>query len=252
MRLSTVRTAGVVIIILIVMVIPVCGEDCGCGGGGGGASSGDSSDSASSSGYGSEGDPAAFASQARELFAQGNAEDALGALNASLALDPYNTQALMGKGEALFSLQRYPEAIAAFQAVVSLAPSNDEAYAKLGNTYLIMKEYEQAAGAYERALGMRPSNTLASENLAVALGNLEGTNSPATPSREVTTQAGYNTTITATISPGVTAAETHATPATTAPTLPPEPIPSAMFNGGLAILALALAPAILVMGRWKH
>lgn len=252
MRLSTVHTAGVLIIFLIVMVIPVCGEDCGCGGGGGGASAGDSSDSASSSGYGSEGDPAAFAAQARQLFAQGNAEEALEALNASLALDPYSTQALMGKGEALFSLQRYPEAIAAFQAALTISPSNDEAYAKLGNTYLVVKEYDQAAMAYERALGMRPGNTIAAENLAVALRNLERGDSPPTLSREVTTGAGYNITINATISHEVTAAETAATPATTAPTPPHEVVPSATFNGCIALLALALAPVILVMGQWKH
>lgn len=252
MKAPTLHAAWVLILILILLVSPAYGEDCGCGGGDDGPSSGDSSDSGSSSGYGSEGDPAAFAAQARELFSQGHTEGALEALNASLALDPYNTQALMGKGEALFSLQRYPEAIAAFQAVLSLSPSNDEAYAKLGNTYLVMKEYKEAAGAYERALDMRPGNTLAAENLAVAMRNLEGTDSSSTPSPDVTKESGYTTTTLANGTPEVTAIQTIATPMTTAPPLPPATTPSAMFNGGIAILALALVPAILFTGRWKH
>lgn len=252
MRASTLHATWVLIIILILLVSPAYGEDCGCGGGDDGLSSGDSSDSGSSSGYGSEGDPAAFASQARELFSQGKTEDALEALNTSLALDPYNTQAFMGKGEALFSLQRYPEAIAAFQAVLSLSPSNDEAYAKLGNTYLVMKEYEKAAEAYERALGMRPGNTLAAENLAVALRNLEGTDSPPTPSPDVTKESGYTTTTIATGSPEMTAVQTMATTVTTAPHLTPATTPSAMFGGGIVMLALVLAPAILIMGRGKY
>lgn len=244
MRVNVMQVAVVWIVILVFIMNPVHASDCGCGGDGG-TPSVDSSDSGSSSGYGSEADPAALSAQARQLFTEGKYGDALDAYNSSLTLDPFNIQALMGKGDVLFSLQRYPEAVTVFRKVLSISPSNDEAYVHLGNTYLVMKEYQNAANAYERSLGLRPSNKIASENLQVALRNLEDAvpiSSPSTvPSPENTMSPESTVTTIATITPEMTIVRTST----------PMIHPSAYLNGWFAVVALVVSPVILFLGRRK-
>lgn len=156
------------LVILALHVAPVLAEDCGCGGDSGSGDAGDSSDGDSSSGYGSSQDPAAMAATAQDLYMSGHYFEALQAFNDSLAIDPYNAPALMGKAEVLFTLRQYPEAAETYRKVVTISPGHDRAYFCLGNTYLVMGEYQEAAEAYERSLGIRPGNTLAEENLRVA------------------------------------------------------------------------------------
>lgn len=244
MKEPVIAVSVVWMVILVLIMSPVTASDCGCGGDGGSPSA-DSSDSGSSSGYGSEADPGAFSALARQLSAEGKYGDALDAYNSSLALDPFNIQALMGKGDVLFTLQRYPEAVTVFERVLSISPSDDEAYVNLGNTYLMMKEYEPAADAYEKSLSVRPSNLLAKENLQVALRNLEGAvpgNSPSTaPSPEVTMSPESTVTTLLSITPEIT----------TMHTILPRTHASTRLNGWITVMALGLTLTLLFLGRRK-
>lgn len=238
------RIAVICLVAMVFIAMPGWADDCGCGGGGPGTGDDtspyqDSLDGGSSSGYGSSVDPAAYASEARELLSQGLYVEALQLLNESLSLDPFNTPALLDKGDALFSLQRYPEAILVYQKVLEITPSSDEAYLRIGNACLVMRDYRAAADAYERVLGMQPGNTPALENLRVALAHLEG---------NVTTPASFTTLPTdrAAAFQGPAAGPSHPVSAEV-PRTPPNASP---LQGVIPVLALALLLAfVLPKGR---
>lgn len=232
------------LVILVFLALPVYANDCGCGGSDpGDDGSSDSSDGGSSSGYGSGGDPAAFASMARDLHSQGLLDEALQAYNDSLALDPYNTPALMGKGDVFFSMQKYPDAVEAYLGVLAITPADDQAYFRLGNTYLIMEDFQAAADAYERSLSIYPGNTFAAENLKVSRLHLENPGITPSPTSPATTGP----------VPAVTPEHTYeVTELSSPPTqaaMPPTPHSSPGVGAGLCIMSLCILPAILHAGR---
>lgn len=226
-----------ILVILLVHGVPVIADDCGCGGDSG---SGDSSDGGSASGYGSSSDPTALAAAGRDLSVSGRYQEALEAFNDSLALDPYNTQTLMGKAEVLFLLQRYPEAAGVYRKVVEINPRHDGAYFCLGNTYLVMREYQAAADAYERSLGIRPGNLPAAENLRVARSYL-GERVPT-----VTLVAEPSPTVQQ-ITPGASTSPPRE-PVTTPQTTRTAPL----LHGWIGVISLAISMAVALAGeRWR-
>ena len=95
-------------------------------------------------------------------------EEALGAYEQALCLDPNLAVAYTYKGIALRNLKRYAEALAAYEQALRLDPNDPRAYGNKGNALDDLKRYEEALGAYEQALCLDP-------NLAVvrALSNLK-------------------------------------------------------------------------------
>lgn len=222
---------------LVIQVVPVLAADCGCGGSSGSDDSMDSSVGGGSSGYGSSSDPSAVASAAWDLYTKGLFQEALQGFNDSLALDPYNIPALMGKAEVLFTLHRYPEAAEIYRKVVVISPSHDGAYFSLGNTLLVMGDYEDAAEAYERSLAIRPGNRQAEQNLRIArsyLGERVPTEMPTTEPIAPAVQVSSHTPLLPDASP--------------TSTLPPAPS-SPFSDGCVGILSLVLSMSVAFAGR---
>lgn len=100
-------------------------------------------------------------------------EDALGAFERALHLDPNNAIAHFNKGNALQDLKRYQEAITAFERAIRLDPKLTIAYNNKGNALKNLKRYQEAIIAYEQVLRLDPTFALAHFSKGNALYNLK-------------------------------------------------------------------------------
>ncbi len=79
----------------------------------------------------------------------------------ALAIEPDNTSACQGLGQALLRLGRYAQAMAAFERVVALlhnavTPGDAQAMFNLGAVLMGLGRYDEAQSWFEQSLGLRP------------------------------------------------------------------------------------------------
>jgi tetratricopeptide (TPR) repeat protein len=104
------------------------------------------------------------------LLEQGRNDDALAALDRTLALDPGQAGMLTNKGNVLVALGRFPEALAAYDAAIALQPEGERpaAYINLGVYLQGLGRPDDAAAAYGKAIALDDSVPEAWGNLGSA------------------------------------------------------------------------------------
>ncbi|HEY9744650.1 MAG TPA: tetratricopeptide repeat protein [Oculatellaceae cyanobacterium] len=98
----------------------------------------------------------AFNNYGYALAQLGRYQEALQAIERSLALKPDSAPALDSKGFALHGLGRYQEALQAYQQALKQDPSIGEIYEHIGYTYEKLQAYDKAIKAFETYLQLTP------------------------------------------------------------------------------------------------
>lgn len=98
------------------------------------------------------------AAQGQTLAQSGQDEAALGEFNQALALDPYNTQALYGRGLIYQSHNQHEFAIADFSAASGLTPQKVEPLLARAASYLALDKPKEAAADMDEAADADPGN----------------------------------------------------------------------------------------------
>jgi tetratricopeptide (TPR) repeat protein len=93
-------------------------------------------------------------------------EEARGAYERSLELDPKNAFTHLYLGNWFYGSRMYPEALARFQHAAELMPGQAVAYWCQGDVYRAQGRYHLAHQAYETAVHVDPDNQRAREKLA--------------------------------------------------------------------------------------
>ena len=100
-----------------------------------------------------------------QLASQGQQAAALDRINAYLAANPKDVQALFMKGVILAELSRRDEAIKVFTELTEKHPNLPEPYNNLAVLYADQGQYDKARKALETAIKTHPSYATAHENL---------------------------------------------------------------------------------------
>jgi tetratricopeptide (TPR) repeat protein len=103
-------------------------------------------------------DAQGFASQGQVLARSGKADDALAQFEKALALDPYNVQALSGRGLIHQGEKRHAEAIEDFGAVHGLVPQRADPLVARATSYLALDRVKEAAADLDEAVQSEPNN----------------------------------------------------------------------------------------------
>ena len=93
--------------------------------------------------------------------AQGRYTEALVAYEQVLAWNPENVTALVNRAHALNSLRRFEEALAAYNNAVAFGLGTPNVYVGRARTLHDLGRHEEALAAYERVLAEDPDNTIA-------------------------------------------------------------------------------------------
>lgn len=101
------------------------------------------------------------------LSEQKKHDEALGKIDAALALDATTPLFHFHRGNALNKATRYAEAETAFAQAAMLAPSWAEAWYNRGNAAREAGQHDAAKSHYEKTLALNPAHTLAANNLAL-------------------------------------------------------------------------------------
>jgi tetratricopeptide (TPR) repeat protein len=96
----------------------------------------------------------------------GRAEEARGAYEQSLELDPNDAFTHLFLGNWFYGSRMYPEALVQFRHAVELLPDQAVAYWCQGDVYRAQGRYDLAQQAYETAVHVAPDNQQAREKLA--------------------------------------------------------------------------------------
>jgi tetratricopeptide (TPR) repeat protein len=94
------------------------------------------------------------------LANQNRYEEAIGAYNQAIQLNPKDALAWNNKGIALLSLNRYKEAISVFDHAIQLNPKDASAWNNKGITLADMKQYEEAISALDQSIQLNPNDAL--------------------------------------------------------------------------------------------
>jgi superkiller protein 3 len=99
----------------------------------------------------------------QELFRNGSKEEAVGAYDKAIELNPRYSMAWGGKASALSILGRYNESLDAFDRAIETWPANDterisELWVFKGNTLLTAGRPKEAFKAYDEAIRIYPQN----------------------------------------------------------------------------------------------
>jgi len=145
-------------------------------------------------------DAQGYATRGQALARSGKADEALAEFERALALDPYNVQALYGRGlihqgeknhqqaikdfsaanglkpqqlepllaraNSFLALDKAKEAAADLDEAVQAAPNNAPAWSARGITYERLGDKASASASYSRALALRPGDEAARSGLA--------------------------------------------------------------------------------------
>ncbi len=103
-------------------------------------------------------DAQGFAAQGQVLARSGKADEALAQFEKALALDPYNVQALNGRGLIHQGDKRHAEAIEDFTSVHGLVPQRADPLVARATSYLALDKYKEAAGDLDEAVQSEPNN----------------------------------------------------------------------------------------------
>ena len=103
-------------------------------------------------------DAQGYAAQGQALARSGQAADALTQFEKALALDPYNVQALNGRGLIHQDEKRYAEAINDFTAVHGLVPQRADPLVARATSYLALDRLTEAASDLDEAVQSEPNS----------------------------------------------------------------------------------------------
>ena len=103
-------------------------------------------------------DAQGFAAQGQVLVRSGNSDEALSQFEKALALDPYNVQALNGRGLIHQGEKRHAEAIEDFTAVHGLVPQRADPLVARATSYLALDKVKEAATDLDEAVQSEPNN----------------------------------------------------------------------------------------------
>ncbi|MGV2827011.1 tetratricopeptide repeat protein [Myxosarcina sp. GI1(2024)] len=98
---------------------------------------------------------------------------ALNAFNQATEIQPNNSLAWEGKGDALYDLKRFPEAMAAYSEASKLNPSDFQIWKKRGDSFYRLESFPKALQAYNRALELQPNDGVALNSKGKTLENLQ-------------------------------------------------------------------------------
>jgi Flp pilus assembly protein TadD len=107
--------------------------------------------------------------RARELHAEGELEEALGAYAEAVRLDPRDTEALCDFGMALNQAGRFAEAAAHFEKALELRPDFTDARYNLGNALAGLGRVDEAIDCFRKVLLRAPHSVDTHSNLGVVL-----------------------------------------------------------------------------------
>lgn len=99
-----------------------------------------------------------YATQGQVLARSGKTVEALAEFEKALALDPYNVQALSGRGLIHQNEKRHTEAIEDFGAVHGLVPQRAEPLVARATSYLALDKAKEAATDLDEAVQSEPNN----------------------------------------------------------------------------------------------
>jgi tetratricopeptide (TPR) repeat protein len=103
-------------------------------------------------------DAQGYAAQGQALVRSGKTDEALAQFEKALALDPYNVQALNGRGLIHQSERRHAEAIEDFSAVHGLVPQRADPLVARATSYLALDKVKEAASDLDEAVQSEPNN----------------------------------------------------------------------------------------------
>jgi len=102
-----------------------------------------------------------LAAQGQVLARSGKAAEAQAAYDKALALDPYNVQALYGRGLIYQGEKQHAEAIADFTAAHGLAPQRADPLVARAISFLAQEKVREATGDLDEAVQAEPNNAQA-------------------------------------------------------------------------------------------
>jgi tetratricopeptide (TPR) repeat protein len=101
------------------------------------------------------------AARGQELARSFKTEEALAEFDQALALDPYNTQALYGRGLIYQGRNQHEQAIEDFTAASGLSPQKAEPLLARANSYLALDKVKEAAADLDEAVQADPNSAQA-------------------------------------------------------------------------------------------
>jgi len=101
------------------------------------------------------------AARGQALAKSSKTEEALAEFDTALALDPYNTQALMGRGLIYQGQYRHQQAIEDFTAANGLAPQRVEPLLARATSFLAIDKAKEATADLDEAVQADPNSALA-------------------------------------------------------------------------------------------
>ena len=106
-------------------------------------------------------DAQGFAAQGQALVRSGNTDEALAQFEKALAVDPYNVQALYGRGLIYQADKQHEQAIADFTAANGLTPQRVEPLLARATSYLAVDKAKEAASDLDEAVQSDPNSAQA-------------------------------------------------------------------------------------------
>jgi tetratricopeptide (TPR) repeat protein len=103
-------------------------------------------------------DARGYAASGQTLARSGKPEEALAEFDRALALDPYNVQALYGRGLIHQAERQHEQAIADFTAASGLTPQKIEPLLARATSYLAIDKPKEAASDLDEAIQAEPNN----------------------------------------------------------------------------------------------
>jgi tetratricopeptide (TPR) repeat protein len=103
-------------------------------------------------------DSQGYATRGQVLAKSGKNDEALAEFDRALALDPYNVQALYGRGLIYQAQKQYPQAIEDFTAANGLTPQKVDPLLGRATSYLAIDKAREAATDLDEAVQADPSN----------------------------------------------------------------------------------------------
>lgn len=112
---------------------------------------------------------AAWIGRGDALFRLERFPESLVAYDEAIQLDQNNSRAWRGRGDALYRLERFPAALASFEKALQLQPKNSEVFNRKGRALYKLERYQEAVDAQTEALKLNPNNAQALSDKGIAL-----------------------------------------------------------------------------------
>lgn len=107
--------------------------------------------------------------QVAKAHEEGDWDTVLSGLDAILAIDPNNYEALSDKGGALGLMGRAEESIEYLEKAIKLNPNDEHIWSNLGCAHSRLENIDKAVEAFNRSLAINPDNRVTAFNKMLAL-----------------------------------------------------------------------------------